>query len=129
MFSQPVKRGGAPMPPDAEVMFEFTAVSALDGSKRFVISGYHPNYLVQPDYRTSTLHRFVDVERVHTGETAKAEVWFLSPEHYPHTLWEGRRIEVGEGGRLVGYATILKVHNPLLLRPTGEDSVVTKGSP
>jgi elongation factor Tu len=114
MFEPPVKRRGEPLAPDAEVLFEFTAASALDGSKRFVISGYRPNYLVKPDYRTSTLHRFVDVERVHTGETAKAEVWFISPEHYPNTLREGQRIEVGEGGTRVGFATVLKVHNPLL---------------
>ena len=115
MFEAPRKIGGAILPPDAEVMFEFIAASTLDGSKRFVLSGYRPNYRVKPDYRTTTVHRFIDVERVSTGEKAKAEVWLITPEVYPHTLWEGRRIEVGEGGRLVGYATVLKVHNPLLL--------------
>jgi translation elongation factor EF-Tu-like GTPase len=104
-------------------MFEFTASSTLDGSKRYVLSGYRPNYRVTPDYRTTTIHRFVDTERVNTGERVKAEVWFITPEHYPNALWEGQRIEVGEGGTIVGYATVLKVHNPLLLRSPGDNKL------
>ena len=76
-----------------------------------------PHYPILPEYLTSTLHRFLDTERVHTGEQARAEVWFVSLEAYPHTLWEGRVVEVAEASSIIGAATILKVSNPLLLKP------------
>jgi translation elongation factor EF-Tu-like GTPase len=107
--------GTGPPDPDAEVMFELTA-SSLGGRLQPVISGYRPQYVVRPDYHTSVAHNFVGVDRVSPGERTKAEVWFITPEAYPHSLWEGRRIEIAEGSRRVGTATILKVLNPLLLK-------------
>jgi translation elongation factor EF-Tu-like GTPase len=110
--------GAGPPGPDAEVMLELTA-SSSGGRLLHVISGYRPQYVVKPDYHTSVAHHFVGVDRVSPGERAKAEVWFMTPEVYPHSLWEGRRIEIAEGARRVGVATILKVLNPLLLKPDG----------
>jgi hypothetical protein len=106
--------GKGPPGPDAEVTFELTAFSAVDGGPRYVLFGYRPQYVVKPDYQTSVAHQFLGVDRVWTGERVKAEVWFISPEAYPHSLWEGRRIEIAEGARRVGVATVLKVLNPLL---------------
>lgn len=100
--------------PDAEVMFELTA-HAWNGGTRRVHSGYRPHYNIRPDYLTSVTHRFVDAEWVATGQSAKAEVWFLTPEVYPHTLWVGRLFEAAEGSRQIGKATVLRVLNPLML--------------
>ena len=47
--------------------------------------------------------------------TAKGTITFVSPEAYPHCLWEGKKIPIQEGERVVGYATVLKVFNELLL--------------
>ena len=46
--------------------------------------------------------------------TAKGTITFLSPEAYPHSLWIGKIINIQEGDRIVGYATIVKIFNPLL---------------
>ena len=95
-------------PPDVEVMFALTGRSP-------VYSGYRGQYLIKPDYRTSTVHNFLDAKVVSIGDKARAEVWLITPEVYPHTLWEGRTIDVTEGAKVVGTVTVLKVHNPLLL--------------
>jgi len=100
--------------PDAEVMFELTS-RAWDGSIKRVCTGYHPHYDIAPDYLTSVRHRFVDAEWVSTGQKVKAEVWFVSPEVYPHTLWVGRQFKVSEGSREIGVAIVVRVINPAML--------------
>jgi hypothetical protein len=99
-------------------MFELTS-TASDGAVRRVYSGYRPIYDVLPDYWTSVHHEFVNTESVASGEKARAEVWFLSPEAYPHSLWHGRSLKVAEGSRVVASATVLQVFNPLLLKNAG----------
>ncbi len=79
-------------------------------------SGYFPHYNIRPDYLTSVRHRFLDMEWVETGQEAKAEVWFLTPDVYPNSLWMNREFEVAEGSRKVGRATIRRVINPTMAR-------------
>lgn len=106
--------------PDAEVVFELTAKSA-GRERRRVTSGYRPIYDITSDYWTSTNHEFVDVDHVSTGESARAYVWFLTPEEYRGTLWEGRTLNVAEGvNRIVGKATVVRVLNPVLRAATAE---------
>ena len=62
------------------------------------------------------LDALLDTERVSTGDEARAHVWFLTPDVYPHTLWVGRVLTVAEGSRPVGSATIVDVFNPVLKR-------------
>jgi len=100
------------------VIFELTS-RTFEGSIKHVLSGYRPVYDVQPDYWTSVHHEFMDSKGVATGESARAEVWFISPEAYPHSLWVGRSLIVAEGSRHVGIATVSKVFNPLLLQNGG----------
>ncbi|WP_147297833.1 hypothetical protein [Trinickia dinghuensis] len=92
--------------------FHLTAYG-LDGSLRRIISGYRPIYKVRDDYWSSAHHEF-DATGVCTGRQGKAEVWLLSPEAYPRTFGVGRRIEVAEGSRIVGFVDVLQVLNPLL---------------
>ncbi len=95
------------------VQFELTVASA-DGTRRTVRSGYFPHYRVRSDYLTSVLHQFIDAEEVSTGETARANVWFLTPEAYPGCLWVGRVLEVAESTNIVGSATIVTIMNGTL---------------
>lgn len=104
-----------PNPPDAEVEFEFTALTH-DGKRRTVFSGYRPIYDILPDYWTSTRHEFIEHAEVSTGQRVHAHVWFITPEVYPRTLWPRRILTVAEGKRVVGIATVIKVLNPSLLR-------------
>jgi hypothetical protein len=105
--------------PDAEVLFELNS-RMHDGKLKRVLSGYRPCYDVRPDYWTSVLHEFVDVEGVATGEKARAEVWFLTPDVYLRSLWVGRVLSVAEGIRPVGVANVSKVFNPVLLQDGAE---------
>lgn len=100
-------------PPHLLVNFYLTAHRS-DGALKEVVSGYRPIYKVRADYWSSAHHEFVDVTGVWTGQQAKAEVWLLSPEAYPHTFWIGRRVDVAEGSTIVGVIDVLQIFNPLL---------------
>ena len=96
--------------PDVEVLFEF-----IGTRKRPVASGYRPHHLVKDNYATTGVHHYYDAQTVPPAGTAKGTITFISPEVYPNSLWEGKRINIQEGERIVGYATVLKVLNPVLL--------------
>ena len=66
------------------------------------------------DYLTTGIHHYYRVKSVPPNGSAKGTITFISPDAYPHSLWLGKRIEIQEGNRVVGYATIIKIFNPLL---------------
>jgi len=96
--------------PDIEVLFEF-----IGTRKNPVADGYRPHHLVTGDYLTTGVHHYYEVQTVPPNGTAKGTITFISPETHPHCLWVGKKINIQEGAKIVGYATILKVLNPDLL--------------
>lgn len=98
------------IPADIEVKFEFNNVRKYPAGSGI----YRPHHLVKDDYLTTGLHYYYDVENVAPGESAYGTITFLSPEYYPHSLYIGKKIQIFEGKRIVGYATVLKIFNPLL---------------
>lgn len=103
-------------PPDAELLVRLDSLSH-DGHPRRVYSGYRPQCAIRDDYQTSTHLEFIGTDGIATGQSAPAQVWFLTPEQYPHCLWIGRVLTLAEGSRVVGTATVLQVWNTDLLRP------------
>ena len=95
--------------PDVEVIFEFNGTR-----KNPANDGYRPAHLVVENYLTSGVHHYYGVDSVPTNGTAKGTITFISPEAYPHCLWIGKKINIQEGERIVGYATITKIYNPIL---------------
>ena len=95
--------------PDVEVIFEFNGVR-----KNFAIDGYRPAHLVMNNYLTTGIHHYYGVDSVPPDGTATGTITFLTPEAYPHSLWIGKKISIQEGARIVGYATITNIYNPLL---------------
>ena len=95
--------------PDVEVVFEFNGTR-----KNPAADGYRPHHLVTDNYLTTGVHHYYDAEWVQPDGTAKGTITFLTPEAYPNCLWVGKRINIQEGARIVGYATIVKIFNPLL---------------
>ena len=95
--------------PDVEVVFEFNGTRKTSAS-----DGYRPAHLVTDDYLTTGVHHYYDVASVPPTGSAKGTITFLSPEAYPHCLWLGKKIRIQEGGRIVGYATVTNIYNPLL---------------
>ena len=95
--------------PDIEVIFEF------NGTRRNPVNdGYRPAHLITDNYLTTGIHHYYGVENVPPNGTAKGTITFLSPESYPHCLWIGKVINIQEGTRIVGYATVLNIFNQLL---------------
>ena len=54
--------------------------------------GYRPNHLVLPDYLTNGHHEYKDKDQVLPGESDTADIWFLTPEHYPKSMSAGKVI-------------------------------------
>ena len=83
--------------PDVEVIFKFNGTRTNPA-----VDGYRP------------AHHYYKMNAVPPNGTATGTITFLSPEVYPHCLWIGKKINIQEGARVVGYATITKIFNPLL---------------
>lgn len=101
--------------PDVEVVFEF------NGRRNYpVVDGYRPAHLITNDYLTTGIHHYYGTKIIPSNGSAKGTITFLSPEDYPHCLWLGKKINIQEGDRIVGYATITKINNSLLDKGNGE---------
>lgn len=102
--------------PDVEVIFEF------NGTRRHPqFDGYRPAHLVTDDYLTTGAHHYYGTDQVSPDGNAKGTITFITPEAYPHSLWVGKKINIQEGERIVGYATITEIFNPLLRLDTTAD--------
>lgn len=95
--------------PDVEVIFEFNCTRINPA-----VDGYRPAHLITENYLTTGVHHYYQMDEVLPNGVAKGTITFLSPEAYPHCLWVGKRINIQEGARVVGHATITKIFNPLL---------------
>jgi len=102
-------------PPDVEVVFEFN-------NERWqpAHDGYRPHHLVNETYLTTGVHHYYDVTQVPPGGRAKGTITFLLPEAYPASLWIGKKMNIQEGSRIVGHATITKIFNPVLRKVIGD---------
>jgi len=105
-------------PADAEIILRLITVDA-GGKTRSIVSGYMPNFAIRDDYLTSTKIELLDVAELAPGGECRANVWFITPEVYPNTLWRDREIVVSEASHVVGKAIVLAVFNPVLLRDNG----------
>ena len=95
--------------PDVEVLFEFNGTR-----KTPVANGYRPAHLVTDNYLTTGIHHYYGVDSVPPNGIAKGTITFISPEAYPCCLWIGKKINIQEGERVVGYATISDIYNSVL---------------
>ena len=95
--------------PDIEVIFEFVGTR-----KNPIYDGYRPNHLITDNYLTSGTHHYYDVNEIAPNGIAKGTITFITPEAYPNCLWIGKKINIQEGERIVGYATITRIYNSLL---------------
>ena len=76
--------------------------------------------MIMDNYLTTGVHHYYEVQTVPSDGTAKGTITFISPEAYPRCLWIGKKLNIQEGAKIVGYATILKVLNPDLLSECNE---------
>lgn len=95
--------------PDVEVLFEFNGTR-----KTPVADGYRPAHLVTENYLATGIHHYYEVDSVLPNGTAKGTITFITPKAYPHCLWIGKSINIQEGERIVGHATIMDIYNSVL---------------
>lgn len=95
--------------PDVIAIIQFNGIRKGNAK-----SGYRPGHLVNNDYITTGVHYYFDLDEVPPNSTAKGTITFLTPELYPNCLWIGKQLQIFEGKNIVGYATILKILNPIL---------------
>ncbi|MGN0569216.1 MAG: hypothetical protein ACI4N4_01775 [Candidatus Fimenecus sp.] len=101
--------------PDVEVIFTFNNVR-----NHPAYDGYRPAHLIMDGYLATGVHHYYDVDEVAPNGVTKGTITFLTPKDYPHCLWVGKRISIQEGEKIVGYAKIVKIFNPILERKTGD---------
>ena len=83
-------------------------------SRRNIYSGYRPAFRVKEDYLTTGIIRLIGTDELSYDNEAKAEIWFLTPEFYPHCLKVGQVIPFQEGKIIHGFATIIRIKNKIL---------------
>jgi hypothetical protein len=69
-------------------------------------------------FQATGCHTYCDTDEVPAGGSALGTIAFLMPECYPQSMWVGKKIAFRDG-RIVGYATVRRVLNPILLRDGG----------
>lgn len=92
--------------PDVEALFLFL-------NSRKVCDGFRPAHLVKENYLTTGLHNYYNLESSEDGELM-GTITFISPEAYLACLWIGKKIEMYDGTKLIGYATITQIFNTVL---------------
>ncbi len=98
---------------DVEAIFMFS-----EWKKNKIYNGYCPEHLVTERYLTTGKHNYYNLED-NKGEL-KGSITFLSPEHYPASLWVGKQVAMFEGKKEVGYAIITQIFNPLLCKDNAD---------
>lgn len=96
-------------PPDieAQIYFLTTAEGGRNGPVR---SGYRPQF-VYDDHHWDAHQEYPEREWVELGETARALLWFLSPECHWGKVSPGMEFEIMEGSRVVGRGTVAAILN------------------
>jgi hypothetical protein len=89
--------------------FDFEGLFTLSASHGPVTSGYRPQHALYDNYQSSGMHTYPEHGVVRPGDTATVEVHLISPEVYPHCLWEGRTLHVFEGSCLVGTLEVTRI--------------------
>lgn len=92
---------------DVEALFRF-----IDFRKNNVYQGYRPAHMVKEGYLTTGVHSYYNLDN--DLNELRGTITFISPEAHPACLWIGKEIEMYEGSKLIGYATIVKIFNPIL---------------
>lgn len=92
---------------DIEAVFEFVGLR-----KGKIFEGYRPAHLIKEGCLTTGVHNYYNLDN--SNNRIVGTITFISPEEYPNCLWNGKRIAMFEGSKLVGYATVTKIFNPVL---------------
>ena len=79
------------------------------GRKKSVFSHYRPSFSFNTKQHFSGEVVFVQVEELHPGETAMAEVRLLPSRYIRHNLKSGDTFAISEGNKIVGTGVIRRI--------------------
>ena len=96
--------------PDLYVVFVFNG-----SRKKPATDGYRPIHELGNGEYAIGIHHYANHSAM-PGESVRGSITFLNPRAFPNSLWAGKRIRILEGEINVGYAQVLQVINPRLLR-------------
>ena len=103
--------------PDVKALVTLLPVEK-GGRKSGASSGYRPQHLVAEGILTSGSHTYLNYGYVLPGDSSPTLIKFVTPENYPNCLWVGKTISLREGNRIIGYAEIEHIFNPILIATT-----------
>lgn len=89
-------------------------VTNLRKSKNAFATGYRPAFQIRMDYLSTGEIILIDKSSLDFGDTAEAFIRFLTPNVYPFSLWEGKKVYFMEGDNITGEATIKEIYNSIL---------------
>lgn len=92
---------------DVEAIFYF-----ISNKKDNIYQNYRPAHKIKEGYLTTGVHNYYNINN--SSNEIKGTITFLSPESYPACLWIGKKIEMYEGSKAVGYAIITQIFNSVL---------------
>jgi elongation factor Tu len=93
----------------ADIEVELTLLPTEHGGrKRSISSGYRPQFYYAGEDCDAVLY-FVGVERLQPGETATAQVAFITPQRHVERIFSGMAFLVREGNRVIGYGRVLRM--------------------
>lgn len=110
-------RIGSRPPRDPDIEAEITYRPTAEGGRAEAArSGYRPLHdFGIPGILNDAQHEYPDVDGVPPGATARALLWFLSPDDQAGRLSPGFTFTVQDGMRVVGSGVVSRVLNPLLV--------------
>lgn len=77
-----------------------------------IFSGIRPAIQIKDDYMTTSIVEFEG--QMEYGKLKDVVVMFISPEYYANSLWIGKKMEVYEGAKVIGYLTVTEIVNAVL---------------
>lgn len=100
----------------ADIEAEIVFLPANQGGRSIAVcSGYRPLHdFRHPEGLFDAIHEYPDASWVLPGETVRAVLWFVRPEHLAGRIQVGVTFTVQEGARVVGNGRATRVMNDVL---------------
>ena len=107
------------MKEEHDALVEVTLLKTEQGGRESpIFCGYRGCHLIKEDYLTSSSMKFINDEMISPSDTRLALVQYITPEVYPASLWVGKKMNLQEGSKVIGYTVVKEVYNNTLIKGT-----------
>ncbi len=92
-----------------DIEAEITFLTTEEGGRLGVaFSGYRPQFYYD-GHDWDAMQNYIDVDEVYPGQTVKAHLCFVNPQHHVGKLYVGKEFLIREGQRIVGRGKVTKI--------------------